>query len=240
MNRVWQGVLPVLLIASAGAAETRLIGLDSGVYCHREGDAIRGVACDVMAAIAQRAGHSGKMDLLPMKRARETLTGTGLAFFSTPLGKDGNVEKVLDMDMKIIDEGYYFFATKDSKVDVKSLDALKALKVGVQLGAPSQIIAKQQGFTEFAEVSAEGMNLLKLIEGRIDVWLTTEHGAKSSLKAAGISLDKLRRGALLTPLPLYIGASKEVPPDEYRRFKAAFEGMQKDGTYQQILRKYDF
>lgn len=220
-------------------AQTKMYGTETGIYCSSDGAGTKGIACDVMAEVANRVGNTGSINLLPLARAAAVLLPTD-KFFVTPVAPDGKIEKVYDLFAKIVEDQYVLVGVKESKADLSTLEAAKDTTIGVLRGIPVINVAKAKGLTKFEENSLQEQSAKMLLAGRIDAWLSTWNGALEATKAAGGDPGRLRRGVVLAPVALYLAASPAVDKAEVAKWKAAFESMKNDGSLAKILKKYDW
>lgn len=236
----WRWAASMLLAVSLAAhGEAKLYGLETGIYCAADGAGAKGLACDVMAEVARRAGHSGAVEVLPVARAQEVLRVPG-NFFITPMVKDPALEKVNYFFAKIVDDEFVFIGVQGGKVDISSIDSAKHLNIGVLRASSAIPIAKAHGINQFEEVAQQELNAKKLLSGRIDAWLSSWNGARAAAKLAGLDPAMLRKGAVLGTVSFYLAASIGIDKAELAKWQAAFEAMRKDGTLAGILKKYDW
>ena len=228
-----------LFHAGDASAQTKMYGLDTGIYCSKDGAGYKGLACDIMAEVSKRSGNTGGIEILPLARAAEVLA-PATPFMVAPMAADGKNEKIYDFFAKFAEDEYVFVGAAGSAVDISTLEKAKEVRIGVLRGTSSEKIANAKGITKFEPTNQNSQNANKLLAGNIDAWLSTWNGARSAAKAAGEDPAKLRKGAVLASVSMYLAASPGTDKAIVAKWKDAFESMKKDGTLDKILKKYDW
>lgn len=228
-----------LFPAGDAYAQTKMYGLETGIYCAKDGAGHKGLACDILAEVSKRAGNTGGIEVLPLARAAAVLSPSA-PFMVAPMAPDGIAEKTYDFFAKFADDEYVFVGAKGSTVDISTLEKAKEVKIGILRGTSSEKIANAKGITKFEATNQNSQNASKLMAGNIDAWLSTWNGARAAALAAGEDPAKLRKGAVLASVSMYLAASPGVDKAVVAKWKDAFDAMKKDGTLDKILKKYDW
>jgi len=90
------------------------------------------------------------------------------------------------------------------------------------------------------DIADDGMsNLRKLMQGRVDMEPTSHVGLKSFCQSEGVDCSRFRRVMVLPfSVDLYLAASLKTSPAVLRALRAAYDRMQQDGSYHQLLSPY--
>lgn len=138
--------------------------------------------------------------------------------------------KVLDMDVA--------FATLQGKPKVETELAARSVKaIGVREGSPMVKDLQGRGYTNVVILKSSADNARALNEGKIDAWYAPAPEIAFNwieLKLPGAPAFGLK----LDSAPLYIAASKNTPGIDFETWRAAYAGMEKDGTRARILAAY--
>jgi polar amino acid transport system substrate-binding protein len=237
---IWACVLWAAAMPARGADRLRLMGGDISFFCNSGPDGkASGLACDVMAEMARRVGHSGRIEIYPFARAlmvASTTPGVLLA----PVGRIPGREKLYQWHLPIVEDDFVAVALRDSAADISSLAALHLAAVGVVRDSVGARLAEESGMPGVSLVTTDDTNARKLRAGRIDAWISSWNGIRSAWRLAGYPAGELRRGVVLARVKIYLVSSRDTDPALVAPWKAAFEDMRRDGSYDAILRRYQF
>lgn len=235
---VWLLLLWAGLPASAVAEPTMLAGEVAPFSYLREGK-VTGLATDLVREMAKRAGHSGKMELVPFGRAlKQAETEPDTLIFI--IGRNAAREPLYQWVVNLVDEEFVIAASSASQVDISSFEAAAKLRTGVMRASVGANIAKGRGLLNIDETTAEETNAKKLAMGRLDAWVASWNTMLHAQRLAGLNPKELRRGAVALKVGLYLAASKSLDKAEADKWRAAYEAIKKDGTYARILQQYQY
>lgn len=224
-------------LASASADELRILTSELVPYSYVEDGVQKGMIHDAVAEMAKRAGHSGKMEFLPLGRAQNyAQTEKATALF--PVARIEAREKQYTWIVPIFQDEFLLFKRDDSTVDISSVATAKNLRVGYNRGSPAERFLKENGFTAIEDASSEEATAKKLMAGRIDAWVTASTVARFTMGRIGEKPQRLKTGFVFARPNLHLAGSLDIAPAEVERWKAALASMQSDGSYARIMGKY--
>lgn len=231
------------LALPAAGAELRMIGAETSFYCippaPDSNDPPSGLACELMAEIARRVGHSGKIQLYPLARALMVAASTPGTLVA-PVSRIPAREKQYQWQVPILEDDFVVVTNKDSRADISSLEAVRKLALGVVRDGAGARLAEAANFDRVSLVAHDDLNARKLNMGRIDAWLSSWNGILSAQRHVGLSADGLRRGVVVMRVKIYLASSPELDPALMADWRAALDAMVRDGTYSRLLRKYQY
>lgn len=82
-------------------------------------------------------------------------------------------------------------------------------------------------------------NIRHLIEGQIDLWVSSDINMPYLVRQAGFDPGEFERVFAFRKVSNYIAFSRGTPLAVIRDWQRCLEGIKKDGTYGQIARQYD-
>jgi polar amino acid transport system substrate-binding protein len=227
----------------ASAAELRLVGAETSFYCQPSAAGSSapptGLACEIMAEMARRVGHSGKIQLYPLARAL-MVTSTSPDVLVAPVARIAVREKQYQWQVPLLEEEFVVVARKDSAVDISSAEAVRQLALGVVRDGAGERLARERGFGRVSLVAHDDLNARKLQAGRVDAWLSSWNGILSAQRNVGLGAAQLRRGVVLSRTQIYMASAPGLDPALLAGWRAALEAMKRDGSYDQLLRKYQY
>jgi polar amino acid transport system substrate-binding protein len=237
----WNWPLSLLLsFHIAHATELTVIvsaDFDPLTYSTPEGGS--GAMYDVAKELAKRVGQKFNIQFVPWARA-QVIAKTEPNIGILPLARVPEREADYTWLVEIHREPYVFFALKDSKVDISTLEATRNLRIGTFAGSLSEVLLHQKGFKNFKSVATDAQNARMLKTGRIDAWVAPLSFRSRYKEKGGLSAEDLRVGATLVTLHEYLAASKNLDAETIKKWREAFKAMKRDGSYATIMKKYGF
>ena len=222
------------------ASELRLISADFDPYTYKTVDGEgSGVMYEIVQELAKRVGQSPKIEFLPWARAQlEAQNKSDIGII--PLARVPEREEKYQWLIHVLSDPYVFFASKKTKFDISSVEALRYRRIGTFNGSLAELLLRKKGFQNFRGVPSDAQNVEMLRLGRIDVWVAPLSFRYRYKEKGGMSGDDLRVGATLVELNEYLGASKNLDQATVKKWREAFLSMKNDGSYALIMKKYGF
>ncbi|MCF6180129.1 MAG: ABC transporter substrate-binding protein [Geopsychrobacter sp.] len=133
-----------------------------------------------------------------------------------------------------------FFARKSAGIKITSLnDAKRVNSIGTYKDDAKEQFLLKAGFTNLETVINDEINPKKLVNGRIDLWISTDVAGLLKAQRAGVDQTKLEAVFTIKENKLYIALSKQTPTSTVKSWQAALDAMRKDGSYQRILKQWN-
>ena len=252
MNPTWRWSMMMVLTlifgvwrfaAAAPQTAVRLIAADTTFFCARDearpNVVAGGLVCDILREMALRVGYSGSMDLYPLQRAL-MIAATEPGVLVAPVGRIPSRENSYQWLVPLLEDDFVVVSRRDSNVDISSLTAIGRLNMGVVRDGAAAAMALEQGWKGVQLATGDVTNALKLERGRIDAWIGAWNAILTSQRAAGLPVNKLRRGLVLRRVRIYLAGSRDLDPAVGMAWQAAFDTMVKDGSYQRLLRSHGY
>ena len=199
---------------------------------------VTGVATEIVREIMKRLQVSYNIKSLPWKRVYSYLLEEPVMVVMCTRTKDR--ENLFKWAGPIITSRLVFFARKDSKIEIKSLeDAKKVDRIGLVQGYSVEKHLRQRGFTNIDTMGAsEKTNPLKLMKGRIDLWATVDLVGIYNAKLQGINLEDMKIAyVIIKDQHKYIAFSKQVHDEIVQKWQDILDEMKQDGTFKKIFDK---
>ncbi len=132
------------------------------------------------------------------------------------------------------------WAKADSPLKINSMeDARRVKNIGVLRGGNREKYLQIQDFTNLVPVTEEGLNLKKLIAGRIDLHFLSTIEAATLAKLNDISSSEIEPKFTVYSNDSYVMMSKNGTSSEtLRRWKNAEQQIKDDGTFKKIGEKW--
>ncbi|GGC78074.1 substrate-binding periplasmic protein [Undibacterium terreum] len=227
-----------LLFPIFSQAETTLYVGNVAPFSYPAGQAQRGVLYDLLHELALRVGHSGTVNVVPLKRELEMLRTDNNSLGA--ISRLADREQLYSWHIKLMQDRIVLVSRADSGVDISTLDAARKLRIGVLFGGPSESAVRRNGFEHTDPTTSTESNVRKLAAGRVDAIAVLGGMVTVVGNMPDSAHMSLKEGAVLETVDLYLAGSKNFNPEEAKKWEMAFKSMQKDGTYARILGQYHY
>jgi polar amino acid transport system substrate-binding protein len=228
--------LAALLLCTQARAEPAVYVDQVEPFAYREDGAMKGVLYELLRQLAVRAGHSGRVDALPLKRQAAQLRAQSGALGT--VWRLPEVEASYTWIGKLLDQRVVSVTRAGSTLDISSAESMRELKVGVILGSPAEAIARRLGLRNIDTAPSAESNARKLAMGRIDVWLAGTAVVEYGQARIGGRMRDLRTGAFEHRISVYMACQRDCSAIEMDKWRRAFAMMHSDGSYARTLCDY--
>lgn len=220
------------LILTAGAAKAQPLVFnteDYYPYNYLENGTINGTSTRIIALMAQKAGVSYRTVIGPWQQSySNALSQDKNCVFSTILSEERKdlFKWVLPVEtMRMV-----IFKLKDSPLTASSLDDLKEYTIGGYSGDASATYLKLRGF-KVDEAPTDDLNPMRLRNGRINAWATTDFLGPKLSKAAGIEVEPL---LLVNERTMGLACNKGTDDEIIHKLQKALEEINSSGEAESI------
>lgn len=232
-------VVVLVLLPAVARAEVEIVTGQIPPYSFEEDGKPAGVAVEIVQALAAIVGHSGKMTFVPWKRAVAMAERSADApRLILPLNRSPERESRFTWVVPLLTDATALITRKDGKPRIATYQEARGYSVGVLLGSPLETELRNKGFRRVDVGVDEETNARKLQLGRIDAWFVASMVAPFVYKRLGFQPSDLVYGAELQVNDLHLGATKSLSEAETKAWQSAMEKILRNGTYDQILKKY--
>ena len=199
---------------------------------------LTGPCVDIVMEILKRTGHPPEIKVLPWGRAyRYILEMDSQVLFS--MSRTQQREDLFKWVGPLVDYNVYFYARKGAGLAIDSLDdAAKVDAIGTGINTSGSIFLRELGFDNLEPVSKTELNALKLIRGRISLWLAGELTARYRAGLKGLDFDLFQPVYKIRTESLYIAFSKSTPDSVIDRWQQTLDAIKQDGTHERIFQRY--
>lgn len=221
------------LVRPALATDITFVTEEYAPFNYSEGGSIRGIAVEQVRKIAETAGLSYRMEIMPWARAlmlaeREA----GHCVFTTGHTPDRHekfnwVEPLLRDQMVMIKR-------KDSPIVATTLEEARAFRIGSQRGDIGFDVLRQLGFTDIDLATDMAITLGKLRSGRIDL-MPTSVKTYDALIAEG---EPIERAMLMEGQVYGIACNRTVPRETIDALQRALDALVTSGDQDAIFARY--
>lgn len=196
-----------------------------------------GALYEVVEEMARRAHVPVNIEFVPWKRAvYMTSSLPRTAIF--PLTRSSERETQFRWLVRLYHEHFLFMALKGSRAfDLGNPPSSKARRIGILRGSVMIKVLRENGYKNIVEASTIDENLRFLKRGIVDAIF----GDRAIYRAA-ISGREAQDYTMSEPMrttTTWLGGSLDFPETDAALLQKAMKEMLEDGSYAQILKKYD-
>lgn len=207
---------------------------------YEESGEVRGFGADLLRALAQRAGLSLEMQVLPWPRAVAMAAGDRQSVLftltRTPV-REAEYRWIGPIAKRRIQ---LFRLAQRSEVQVRSLEDMQHIRTAVARESATAKALAEQGLGPHLDAALDDEATMKmLIARRVDAvamldfaaaWHSARQGPGFRALQPLITLDDSRE--------YYFGLNKDAPEELVSRVQRAFESLRRDGTLDELRRRY--
>lgn len=207
-------------------------------HYYRQSVAGHGLFYDMVQELSLLADRTGTILALPLARELEMVRRDPRAI--GVLARMPERESSYTWLCPLLTEEVMLIADAHTRVDISTLDAARKLRIGALRGSPSESTARTLGFQHIEAVAHAEDNARKLAVGRIDALLSLRFVAAYGQQRAGLSLARLRYGAVVTRFDFFLAGSPQLDKAEADNWRNACALLRRQGSYERLLHKYRF
>ncbi len=240
MLKVFTVISLLFAALSSEAQDIKIVTEDFPPYNYEEKGEITGLSTTVVRAVLKELGTDCKIGLYPWAKAYNTaLEQENVLIYS--ILRIGEREKLFKWVGEIAVSEMYFFKLKErADIKIASLDDAKKYVIGVtRETAPHQYLSSK-GF-ELKEVdSRDELSIRKLVNRRIDLMPYYDIPFLHKVKSLGYAPEQFEKVYFLEDASekLYMAFGAKTSDTVVEKFAKALEKIKADGTYEDILKKY--
>lgn len=224
-------------VALPAEPEFRLVGAELAPYAYQENSQVRGLGIEIMQEIGRRLGHSGKVTLMPFKRAFQNARSRNNLLMA-PVARVPSREGQLQWAIHFIDDQFFYVSRAESR-PLTHAQARQGGVIGVLAGSAPLAQLLQAGVSNYLEQTRDTANIDMLRIGRIDAWFTSAILLSAAFNSnPELSPADFVIGAAQSRHCVYIVASNDTAAAQLHPWQQTFATMQADGTVQEIVSHY--
>jgi len=196
-----------------------------------------GMAVDIVREILNRLGEDVDIEIVPWARGyRIALNRPNVALFSTT--RLPQREKIFKWVGPLYIQSWGFYAKKGSSLKINSLDdAKKVNSIGIYLNDAKGQFLKKMGFANLITTKKNISNIKHLINGDIDLWVSSDFNMPYLARQAGVDPEQLELVFPFQSVKNYIAFSNSTPDAVITAWQKAFDTIKSDGTYEKLTSK---
>ncbi len=240
-------IYSILLIFLASAGGSAVFAQQSTIQIYTENSPpgnyihqgkVTGFAVAVVREIQKRTGHLGDIQVVPWARGYNmTLTNPNVALFST--SRLPQREDLFKWVGPLYRQTWGFYAKRGTEIRIRSLEEAKTIaRIGTYYQDAKEQYLKKQGFNNLVSTNTNLSNIKRLIQGGIDLWVSSDFNMPYLVDQAGISPDQLELVYAFRVVDNFIAFSVQTSDAIVQKWQYTLDEIIEDGTYRAFYSQY--
>ncbi|MFZ6689884.1 substrate-binding periplasmic protein [Undibacterium sp. SXout11W] len=231
-------LLLVCLTSFSVAQELTIYTEDWPPVNFKNGNAVDGMAVDLVRALQARIGGHQEIRLVPWARGyKAVLEEPNVMLFS--VGRTPEREKLMRLLGPIAISDTVLYTRKGQAERLRSLrDGIYSLPVGAYRSSIFVDVAKKKGFQHIEQANSPQIEANMLLAGRFDMLVESSVAINQILKGIGRNSSEIEKLTVLDSLELYLAFSLNTSPEIFNAWENALRAAKKDGSFQKIYQKW--
>jgi len=225
----------VWLASSAGAQNLSVYTENNPPVSYLEDGKPAGTAVEIVREILHRLKQPDNIKVVPWSRGYNlALKQRNVALFSAT--RLPQREKLFHWVGPIYTQTWGFYAKKGRMLYVKSLeDARNVGSIGTYRNDAKEQFLLKQGFSNTISANGNIINVRRLIQGNIDLWVSSDLNFRHIVQQAGENPSQLVLVHPFRKVENYIVFSIQTDKHIAEKWQQTLREIKQDGTYSRIL-----
>lgn len=220
----------ILITASVSAQELLIYTENNPPASYLVKDKPEGAAVNIVRKILHHLGQTDTIELVPWARGYNlALKRPNVALFSTTRSPER--EKLFKWVGPLYSHTWVFFKKRGNPIRIVTLDdAKKVDRIGTYREDAKKQFLEKNGFTNLVETSNNTTNVLHLIKGNIDLWISSDFSMPYIASQAGVNSQEIEKAFTIKSVDNYIVFSIQTPDNIVEAWQQALDHIKKDKT----------
>jgi polar amino acid transport system substrate-binding protein len=222
---------------SSASIKMKIFTEDSAPANYLENGQLKGLSVDIVREILQRLNIPAKIQVVPWARGYTlALTQSNVALFSTT--RLPQREKLFKWVGPLYHQTWGFYARRDSGITITSLEKAKTVtRIGTYLKDAKEQYLMARGFRNLISTNKNLSNIRHLMDGTIDLWVSSDFNMPYLARRAGINPDRLKLVFPFKKVQNYIAFSNQSPDALVDLWQQTLIELKHDGTYDRLCNR---
>jgi len=118
-------------------------------------------------------------------------------------------------------------------------DAKKVSRIGTYYKDAKEQFLKKKGFTNLVSANKNISNIKRILEGKLDLWVSSDFNMPYLAQQAGVAPNQLELVYAFRKVNNYIAFSIQTPDELINSWQQTLDELKTDGTYKRLREKYN-
>jgi polar amino acid transport system substrate-binding protein len=230
-------VQPASATTATDSVTLKIYTENSPPASYMSGGRLQGLAVEIVREILRRLDMPDTIELVPWARGYTlTLEQPHAALFSTT--RLAQREKLFKWVGPIYSQTWGFYGKKGCGIKIKSLaEARNITRIGTYHKDAKEQYLQTKGFHNLVSANKNLSNIRHLLDGSIDLWVSSDFNMPYLARQAGIEPEMLELVFAFKKVRNYIAFSIQTPEPIVRTWQQTLDAIKNDGTYDRLSAK---
>jgi len=233
-------LISILFITSLNASQHNKLNITSGElppYSYLEKNELTGLSVEIVKELQKRVAYKYKIRNKPWGRViKESYEPNTMTF---PLARVPYREKQYKWIGPIYTDSFVFVVKKENYKKIHTINELKDITVGVNLGAPTTKRLQSLDFTKLIIITSEIKLSKMFIRDRFYAWYSPKLMIYDMLNKLDYNLNDVSVLYKDKALKWYIVTSLDVDDQIINLWQKELDNMKLDGSFEKIIDKFE-
>jgi polar amino acid transport system substrate-binding protein len=227
-------IQPAALSVKTASGKLRIYTENSPPANYLADGRLQGLSVEIVREILRRHKRPDTIEIVPWARGYTVaLNQPNVALFSTT--RLPQREKLFKWVGPIYSQTWGFYGKTDSKIKINSLEGAKRVaRIGTYHKDAKEQYLLAQGFRNLVSANKNLSNIRHLMDGSIDLWISSDFNMPFLAHQAGIEPDKLELVFAFKKVRNYIAFSVQTPDALVNQWQRTLDAIKHDGTYDRL------
>lgn len=227
-------IRPMVSKSELAALKLNIYTENSPPANYLENGRLKGLSVDIVREILRRLDMPDNIQAVPWARGYTlALTQPNVALFSTT--RLPQREKLFKWVGPLYSQTWGFYARKDSALNITSLAQAKTVpRIGTYHKDAKEQYLLANGFRNLVSTNKNLSNIRHIMDGTIDLWVSSDFNMPNLARQAGINPDRLKLVLPFKRVQNYIAFSIKSPESLVTLWQQTLDELKQDGTYDRL------
>jgi polar amino acid transport system substrate-binding protein len=228
---------PVARHSQLASVKMKIFTENSPPANYLEKGRLKGLSVEIVREILRRLKMPDNIQTVPWARGYTlALTQPNVALFSTT--RLPQREKLFKWVGPLYSQTWGFYARKDSSIKISSMDQARAVaRIGTYYKDAKEQYLLAKGFRNLVSTNNNLGNIRHLMDGSIDLWVSSDFNMPYLAQQAGINADRLKLVFPFKRVQNYIAFSNQSSDSLVTLWQQTLDELKHDGTYDRLCIK---
>jgi polar amino acid transport system substrate-binding protein len=228
---------PVARHSQLASVKMKIFTENSPPANYLEKGRLKGLSVEIVREILRRLKMPDNIQTVPWARGYTlALTQPNVALFSTT--RLPQREKLFKWVGPLYSQTWGFYARKDSSIKISSMDQARAVaRIGTYYKDAKEQYLLANGFRNLVSTNNNLGNIRHLMDGSIDLWVSSDFNMPYLAQQAGINADRLKLVFPFKRVQNYIAFSNQSSDSLVTLWQQTLDELKHDGTYDRLCIK---
>jgi len=231
-------IQPPSVAAKTVSGTLRIYTENSPPANYLAGGRLQGLSVDIVREILRRHKIPDTIEVVPWARGYTlALNQPNVALFSTT--RLPQREKLFKWVGPIYSQTWGFYGKKGSGIKINSLEGARGVaRIGTYHKDAKEQYLLAQGFQNLVSTNKNLSNIRHLMDGSVDLWISSDFNMPFQARQAGIEPDKLELVFAFKKVQNYIAFSVQTSDALIHQWQQTLDAIMRDGTYDRLSSNY--